>query len=210
MFYFHGKRDEHFSLASDPNIQINARFIGLRPAGRKHDFTGIQALGIMFAFHTFTIEATRAESWDKSIDHLQFIFDGKNIRVPEGHLSNWNSFDNRLVIERTERRNSVTITVEGIAEVSLNVVPVSKEDDRIHSYNLPANDCFAHLELQFRFFGLWQDVEGVLGRTYRPDFESTAKLGVEIPVVGGEDKYRTTALLSTDCKLCIFSPKADI
>lgn len=41
VFYFHGKSNEHFSLVSDLNMQINARFIGLRPAGRTRDYTWI-------------------------------------------------------------------------------------------------------------------------------------------------------------------------
>lgn len=61
------------------------------------------------------------------------------------------------------------------------------------------------MEVQFRFYGLSSDVEGVLGRTYRPNFENNAKPGVAMPVVGGEDKYKTTSLLSADCKMCIFS-----
>ncbi|XVF78119.1 hypothetical protein PTKIN_Ptkin14bG0103800 [Pterospermum kingtungense] len=41
----------------------------------------------------------------------------------------------------------------------------------------------------------------------RPDFENEAKPGVAMPVVGGEDKYRTTSLLSSDCSYCLFSPE---
>eukprot|EP00257_Ricinus_communis_P023549 XP_015583563.1 uncharacterized protein LOC8277671 [Ricinus communis] len=90
-------------------------------------------------------------------------------------------------------------------ECRLNVVPVTKEDDRIHSYQIPSDDCFAHLEVQFKFYGLSPKVEGVLGRTYQPDFENPAKPGVAMPVVGGEDKYRTSSLLSADCGSCMFS-----
>ncbi|KAG1347152.1 hypothetical protein COCNU_06G009810 [Cocos nucifera] len=201
VFYFHGRRDEYFSLITNPNVQINARFIGIRPAGRTRDFTWIQTLGIMFSLHAFTVEATRTERWDDAVDHLRFTFDGEPLEVPEGHLSEWKSIDKKLVVERTGSRNSVTITVEGIAEVSPNVVPVTKEDDEIHNYHIPFDDCFAHLEVQFRIFGLSPDVEGVLGRTYHPNFKTTAK-----PVVGGEDKYRTSSLVSPDCKLCLFSP----
>lgn len=207
MFYFHGRKDEYFSLISNPNLQINARFIGIRPVGRTRDFTWIQALGIMFSSHAFTVEATQTKQWDDAVDHLRFTFNGEPLEVPEGHLSEWKSIDQKLLVERTGSRNSITITVEGIAEVSLNVVPVTKEDDKIHNYHIPSDDCFAHLEVQFRVFGLLSpDVEGVLGRTYHPNFKNTAKSGVAMPVVGGEDKYRTSSLLSPDCKLCLFSP----
>ncbi|KAL5059039.1 hypothetical protein RYX36_015806 [Vicia faba] len=59
----------------------------------------------------------------------------------------------------------------------------------------------------FKFYDLSSKVEGVLGRTYPPDFENpVAKLGVAMPVVGGENRYRTTSLLSADCGACLFVP----
>lgn len=98
VFYFHGKRNEHFSLVSDLNLQINARFIGLRPAGRTRDYTWIQALGILVDSHTFSLEATRAAAWDDEIDHLKFSYDGKELDIPEGHLSAWNFSENDLLM----------------------------------------------------------------------------------------------------------------
>ncbi|PKI77590.1 hypothetical protein CRG98_002044 [Punica granatum] len=65
-------------------------------------------------------------------------------------------------------------------------------------------------EVQFRFFALSSKVEGVLARTYRPDFENPAKAGVEMAVVGGENRYRTSSLLSLDCTSCIFHTDNDI
>lgn len=206
VFYFHGKKDEHFSLVSDTNLQINARFIGLRPQGRTRDYTWIQALGVVFGSNTFSLEATPASSWDDHIDHLGFSFNGNEIAVPEGHASQWKSGE-LITVERASSRNSVTVTIPEVVEISVNVVPVTEEDDRIHSYKIPSGDCFAHLEVQFRFYGLSSNVEGVLGRTYQPDFQNPAKPGVAMPVVGGEDKYRTTSLLSAHCSACVFSPE---
>ncbi|PON68461.1 Root cap [Trema orientale] len=206
VFYFHGKRNEHFSLVSDQNLQINARFIGLRPAGRARDYTWIQALGLLFDSNTFSLEATPVSTWDDQVDHLKFSFNGQNLVVPDGHMSFWECPETRLRVQRTSSRNSVMVDIPEVAEVSVNVVPVTKEDDRIHNYQIPQNDCFAHLEVQFRFHGLSSNVEGVLGRTYQPDFENPAKPGVAMPVVGGEDRYKTTSLLSADCGACIFSP----
>ncbi|XP_078148944.1 uncharacterized protein LOC144544334 [Carex rostrata] len=206
VFYFNGKRDNHYALVSDRSMQINARFIGLRPQNRTRDFTWIQALGLMFDSRTFTVEAKRVKTWNETTDHLSFTLDGTSFQLREGYLSKWNSEDDTLLIERTERVNSLMITVNGVAEISVTVVPVTEQDDKIHGYNIPKDDCFAHLEVQFRFLGISQEVEGVLGRTYRPDYVSTVKRGVEMPVVGGADKYETTSLLSSDCKLCLFSP----
>lgn len=104
-----------------------------------------------------------------------------------------------MKLERVDARNNVIVTLEDVAKILVNVVPVTKEDDTIHNYQVPNDDCFAHLEVQFRFFGLSPMVDGVLGRTYREDFENPAKASVTMPVVGIEDKYRTTTLLSPNC-----------
>ncbi|CAK9325157.1 unnamed protein product [Citrullus colocynthis] len=206
VFYFHGKSNEHFSLVSDPDLQINARFIGLRPAGRSRDFTWIQALGLLFNSHSFSLEAKRAATWDDKVDHLKFTYNGKEVVIPDGRLSQWRSSKSNIIVQRTSTSNSVLVTLPEIAEVSVNVVPITKEDNRIHNYQIPKDDCFAHLEVQFRFHGLSSKVEGVLGKTYQPDFINPAKPGVAMPVVGGDKEYRTSSLLSADCSACLFSP----
>ncbi|PKI63309.1 uncharacterized protein LOC116213366 [Punica granatum] len=207
VFYFHGQTNQYFSLVSDRNLQINARFIGRHPEGRKRDNTWIQALGVMFGRHTFTLAANKVAKWDNSIDQLQFTYDGEPVHVGEGHLASWTAADSDLSLERTAHCNSITLTLPGVAEVSANVVPITKEDDRIHNYQIPEDDCFAHLEVQFQFFDLSEMVEGVLGQTYRPDFASPVKRGVAMPIMGGENKYRTSSLVSADCSYCNFSPE---
>ena len=207
MFYFHGKSNQHFSLVSDTNLQINAHFIGLRPAGRSRDYTWIQALALMFGSdHSFTLEAKRTEKWDIEEDHLQFSYDGKAFSIPQILYSEWTSPENNLKVERISSRNSARVTLSESVEISVNVIPVTEKDNRIHNYQIPPNDSFAHLEVQFRFFNLSAKVDGVLGKTYQPNFHNTAKAGVAMPIVGGADKYRTSSLLSADCKSCLFSP----
>ncbi|KAF2321770.1 hypothetical protein GH714_002636 [Hevea brasiliensis] len=76
--------------------------------------------------------------------------------------------------------------------------------DRVHKYQLPEDDAFAHLETQFKFFNLTDLVEGVLGQTYRPDYVSPVKTGVPMPMMGGEDKYHTPSLFSPLCSVCRF------
>ncbi|XP_028779883.1 uncharacterized protein LOC114736269, partial [Neltuma alba] len=205
VFYFHGKSNQHFALVSDSDLQINARFIGHRPAGRSRDYTWIQALGIISKSQTFSLEASKTAQWNDDVDLLRFSHNGNDVVLPEGSLSKWNSPEQDIKVERVANKNSVMVTIKDVAEILVNVVPVTKEDDRIHNYQLPSDDCFAHLEVQFRFTKLSSDVEGVLGRTYRPDFENPAKPGVAMPVVGGEDKYRTASLLSASCGSCLFS-----
>ncbi|KAL9441295.1 hypothetical protein AB3S75_019887 [Citrus x aurantiifolia] len=205
VFYFHGKSNEHFSLVSDSELQINARFIGHRPAGRSRDFTWIQALGILFKSHSFSLEAAKAATWDNEIDHLKFSYNGQDLVIPEGPLSIWYSEEKDVKVERVSSKNSAIVSLKDTAEILVNVVPVTKEDDRVHKYQVPADDCFAHLEVQFRFFNLSAKVDGVLGRTYRPDFENPAKPGVAMAVLGGEKEYKTESLFSTNCKTCIFA-----
>ncbi|XP_073025362.1 uncharacterized protein [Primulina eburnea] len=206
VFYFHGKSNEHFGLVSDLHLHVNARFIGLRPAGRLRDFTWIQALGILFDTHTFIVEATKAEKWDFEVDHLKFFYDGLELGIPEGYPSIWVSSEDSIMVERTSGKNSALITLPNKAEISINVVPITREDDRIHKYHIPSDDCFSHLEVQFSFYGLSPKVEGILGRTYQPDFVNPAKPGVSMAIMGGEEKYRTSSLSDADCKLCVFSP----
>ncbi|XP_050110689.1 uncharacterized protein LOC126589446 [Malus sylvestris] len=210
VFYFHGKKNEYFSLVSDPNLQINARFIGIRPEGRAKDNTWIQALGLLFDSKSFSLEASKASTWVDEINHLKFTYNGEELIIAESHLSTWESADNAIIVERTSSKNSVLVILLGVAEISVNVVPVTKEDDRIHNYQLPSDDCFAHLEVQFRFYDLSSNVEGVLGRTYQPDFKNPAKPGIAMPVLGGEHKYRTTSLFSADCTACVFTQPSEL
>ncbi|KAL1801894.1 hypothetical protein ACET3Z_030541 [Daucus carota] len=210
VFYFHGRSNEHFSLVSDHNLQINARFIGLRPAGRTRDYTWIQALGIQYGSQKFSIEATKAAAWNDNIDHLKLVYNDEDVILEETELSVWESEQGNIKAERISSRNDVIFSIPNVVEISVRVVPVTKEDDRVHNYQIPSNNCFAHLEVQFTFSRLSPEVEGVLGRTYRPDFENpAAKPGVAMPVVGGEDKYKVSSLLSSDCRNCIFSPTTD-
>ncbi|XP_013598750.1 PREDICTED: uncharacterized protein LOC106306619 [Brassica oleracea var. oleracea] len=205
VFYFHGKSNEHFSLVSDHDVQINARFTGHRPVGRSRDFTWIQALGFLFNTHKFSLETTKVATWDSEVDHLMFTIDGQDLVIPEKPLFTWYSSDKEIKIERLTQKNSVIVTIKDKTEIMVKVVPVTKEDDRIHNYKLPKDDCFAHFEVQFKFINLSPKVDGILGRTYRPDFKNPAKPGVAMPVVGGEDSFRTSSLLSHDCKTCLFS-----
>lgn len=153
MFYFHGKTNEHFSLVSDTNLQINARFIGRRPQGRSRDNTRIQALGLMFNSHTLTLAANKDAKWD---DQFFCTYNGKPIHISLGHLSTWTTQDSSLIVERTRRCNSVSITLPG-----------------------------------------------VLGQTYRPEFQSPVKRGAPMPFMGGEDKFKTSSLVSANCKMIV-------
>lgn len=206
MFYFHGNSNEDFCMISDRNLQINAHFIGRRPEGRTRDYTWVQSLGIMFGTHTFIVGATKVSKWDDNVDHLYFAFDGQAFTVTPEYLSLWKEPLSGLKVERTADTNIVIVSIPQMVELFVRAVPVTAEDNRVHNYQIPPNDAFSHLELQFKFFNFTYEVDGVLGQTYRPNFKNPVKVGVPMPIMGGENKYRTSSLLAADCRYCIFSP----
>ncbi|KAJ4868349.1 late embryogenesis abundant protein-related / LEA protein-related [Raphanus sativus] len=211
IFYFHGYKGGNFAIVSDNNLQINAHFIGTRPLGRTRDFTWVQALNVMFENHNLVIAANRVTQWDENSDAITLRFNGELITLPEDEQSEWraNSGQREIVVERTDERNSVRVLVSGLVQMDMRVRPIGKEENRVHNYQLPQDDPFAHLETQFTFLNLSELVEGVLGKTYRPDYVSSAKIGVSMPVVGGEDKYQTPSLFSPTCRLCRFKPREE-
>lgn len=208
MFYFHGATGGDFAIVSDDNLHINARFIGTRPATRTRDFTWVQALSVMFDSHTLVIAADRVSHWDDNVDALIVRWDGDTITIPTDGEAEWkvDNGEREVVVERTDDTNSVRVTVGGLLEMDVRVTPIGAEENRVHNYQLPADDAFAHLETQFRFKNLTESVEGVLGQTYRPGYVSPVKRGVPMPIMGGEDKYRTPSPFSSLCKLCRFQP----
>ncbi|KAI9196704.1 hypothetical protein LWI28_026265 [Acer negundo] len=206
MFYFHGAKGGNFAIVSDDNLHINAHFIGTRPEGRTRDYTWVQALAIMFDTHTLVIAAKRVSHWDDKVEALTVRWDGETVEVPTDGEEEWRVVkDGReVVVERTADTNSVRVTVAGLVQMDVKVRPIGAEENRVHNYQLPDNDAFAHLETQFRFSNLSDLVEGVLGKTYRPDYVSPVKRGVPMPMMGGEDKYQTPSLYSPLCNFCRF------
>ncbi|KAH9293378.1 hypothetical protein KI387_041418, partial [Taxus chinensis] len=86
-------------------------------------------------------------------------------------------------------------------------VPIPKEDDHVHRYQIPSYNCFAHLEIQLKNFNPSAMVEGVLGQTYRPNFKNLVKVEVPMPtIMGNEGKYKMSTLVVADYKSCIFKP----
>ncbi|KAH8518541.1 hypothetical protein H0E87_000405 [Populus deltoides] len=132
VFYFHGKSNEQFSLVYDFDLQIDSRFIGHRPAGRPRDFTLIQTLGIIYNSQTFSLEAPKAATWDSEVDHLKLTYNGQDLVILEGSFSTWYSPEKDLKVERVSSKNSAIITLEDRANILVNVVPVTEEDDKIH------------------------------------------------------------------------------
>nr|GMD71230.1 BMP-binding endothelial regulator protein [Ipomoea batatas] len=212
MFYFHGAKGADFAIVSDENLHINAHFIGTRPQGRTRDFTWVQALAVMFDSHTLVLAAKRVSKWDDNVDSLMVKWDGETVNVPTDEESEWgiNTGERSVVVERTDDVNTVKLTVSGLLELAAKVVPIGEQENRSHNYQIPADNAFAHLETQFKFLALSDSVEGVLGKTYQPGYESPVKRGVAMPMMGGEDKYQTPSLYSPLCKHCRFQRPSGI
>ncbi|XP_077234479.1 uncharacterized protein LOC143876676 [Tasmannia lanceolata] len=199
-FYFHGKKDKDFCILSDQNLHINAHFIGKRNPAMTRDFTWVQSIGILFDHHKIFVGAQKTATWDNSIDRLSLSFDGEPVSLPPNEGSKWQpSGAPHVTITRTHDTNGVILEAAGNFMITASAVPITKKESKIHRYNISKDDCFAHLELGFKFYSLTDNVHGVLGQTYRPDYTSRAKLGVSNPVLGGDREFSTSNLFATNC-----------
>ncbi|XVE94474.1 hypothetical protein REPUB_Repub02eG0012000 [Reevesia pubescens] len=208
MFYFHGKKDKEFCLVSDFNVHINAHFIGKR-SQKGRDFTWVKSIGILFDSHQLYIGARRVSKWRESVENMLIKLDGKDVLVPAGEGQTWQSPEAGLKIQRLAETNKVRLRVEGMVEIVARVVPITSEESRVHGYDVTEDDCFAHLELNFKFDSLSTMVDGVLGQTYKPNYQSRVKLSVAMPIMGGAHKFATSNLFATDCAVSNFGLKAE-
>ncbi|XP_071719307.1 uncharacterized protein [Rutidosis leptorrhynchoides] len=203
-FYFHGQKDRDFCLVSDPNLHINGHFIGKRNPKLARDFTWVQSIGIMFDEHKLLVGAKKTSTWDDNEEHLFISFDDTPLTL-DG--KNWNYRNSSLLITRTSPTNGVAIEVTNSFRITASVVPIGEDESRIHGYNITNEDCFAHLELGFKFYNLSDEVDGVLGQTYRKNYVSKMKVSSKMPVMGDKPKYSTTGLFAIDCAVSRFGRK---
>ncbi|KAL9253821.1 hypothetical protein AKJ16_DCAP03759 [Drosera capensis] len=204
-FYFHGKKDRDFCLVTDSNLHINAHFIGKTNPDMHRDFTWVQALGILFDSHQLYVGAMKTAVWNDVVDRLELTFDGAPVYIPAIPGASWQSSDSpSITITRAHVSNDVVIEAEGKFRIIVVVVPITRKESIVHKYGITDDDCFAHLDLSFKFFSLTGDVNGVLGQTYASSYVSRVKLAAKMPVLGGNKQFSTSGLFATDCEVARF------
>ncbi|KAL2544920.1 late embryogenesis abundant protein-related/LEA protein-related [Forsythia ovata] len=204
-FYFHGKKDKEFCIVTDSNLHINAHFIGRRNANMGRDFTWVQSLGILFDNHQIFVGAQKTASWDNSVDHLDLSFNGKPVFLPASDGAKQQPASGVSVTRSGRDTNSVVIEVEGNFRIRATVVPITEKESKIHKYGITEEDCFAHLDLGFKFYSLSGEVNGVLGQTYARNYTSRVKMGIDMPVLGGQREFASSSIYSTDCAVARFN-----
>ncbi|KAE8645855.1 formin-like protein 20 [Cucumis sativus] len=205
-FYFHGKKDKDFCLVSDPNLHINAHFIGKRNPSLKRDFTWIESLAILFNNHRLLIAAQKTDVWDDSIDRLNIVLDDHPMALPisEGSQVQHPTENPTVIIVRLAATNHVMVEAKGLFRITAKVVPITKEDSRIHNYGIEEGDSFAHLDVGFKFFELSEDVNGVLGQTYGAGYVSSINVKAAMAVMGRGKEFETSSLFAADCAVSRF------
>ncbi|KAL0356861.1 UNVERIFIED_CONTAM: hypothetical protein Scaly_1371800 [Sesamum calycinum] len=177
------QEDRDFCLVTDPNLHINAHFIGRRNENMKRDFTWVQSIAILFGDHQIFIGAQKTATWDDAVDRLSLAFDGEPIALPASQVA---PSTPPSVRRREEGRR------------------YQQRESRVHNYGISKDDCYAHLELGFKFFSLSGTVNGVLGQTYANNYVSRVKMGAPMPVLGGEREFAVSNLFATDCAVSQF------
>ncbi|KAM7260347.1 hypothetical protein ACFE04_016088 [Oxalis oulophora] len=130
-------------------------------------------------------------------------FDGVPVSMAESEGAKWQS--GGFSITRLSDTNNVFVEAEGNCKITAKVVPITEQDSRIHNYGVTKDDSFAHLDLGFKFHSLSNEVNGVLGQTYRPDYVSRVNVRVSMPVMGGNKEFKTSSLFTPDLAVARFS-----
>ncbi|CAN6438776.1 unnamed protein product [Victoria cruziana] len=171
----------------------------------KRDFTWVQSIGVLFGNHRLFLGAKKVARWDDAVDQLAIAFDGELIFLPTTENAKWTAPESSLTITRSgSSTNEAAVEAPDNFKITARVVPISNEESRIHGYGITDDDCFAHLDLRFRFHSLTGGVNGVLGQTYADNYMSRANIGLKMPVLGGDQEFLSSGLFTTDCMAARF------
>ncbi|CAN6438774.1 unnamed protein product [Victoria cruziana] len=171
----------------------------------KRDFTWVQSIGVLFGNHKLFLGAKKVAQWDDAVDQLVIAFDGEIVFLPTTENAKWAAADSSLAITRSSSTtNEVAVEVPNNFVISAKVVPITEHDSRVHRYGITVDDCFAHLDLGFRFYSLTGSANGVLGQTYADNYASRANIGLKMPVLGGDREFASSGIFATDCAVSTF------
>ncbi|KAM0896375.1 hypothetical protein ACQ4PT_023250 [Festuca glaucescens] len=206
----------HVKTTSVKNASPSARISALSPApslaatARQHagvwTFRELRvALGITFGDHRLYVGARKAVEWDDDEDHIEITLDGEPVNVDTANNARWVSkVLPDLSVKRIDNVNSIKVDLAGVFSISASAVPISDEDSKIHSYGKTMKDSLVHLDLRFKFHSLTNNVDGVLGQTYRMDYVNKMNVTAKMPIMGGAPKYLSSGLFSVDCAVSKF------
>eukprot|EP00475_Leptophrys_vorax_P025755 TRINITY_DN36015_c0_g2_i3.p1 TRINITY_DN36015_c0_g2~~TRINITY_DN36015_c0_g2_i3.p1 ORF type:complete len:440 (-),score=22.80 TRINITY_DN36015_c0_g2_i3:157-1476(-) len=221
---FSGRPNRNYALISDSHFQMNGFFGGRysRWAGDVKALTWIRSIGIMVGHHTLVLEARRGPSAEYLNGYLaRVVADGVpvEITVPGTTVELWEGASIRWEAARllsgTDLVDVYDVKIGEVATVRLTLRPEVK--------NLrTATDGAVHFGLDILNSAFSGAVHGVLGQTFRPDFQGRVaqhKLVwselLQVMMVpgdnaegfldGGMDDYEVADLLKTDCKFCHFT-----
>ncbi|GKC13233.1 putative root cap [Tanacetum coccineum] len=175
------KQDKDFCLVADNNLHINGHFIGKRNDNMGRDFTWVQYIGVRFANQKLQIDAQKTASWDDAIDRISITYDGESILLPE-----------------TEDAKNGNLPQPQLLGLGIQMMSLLKL--------ITSSRSRPKWSQRFKlFYSLSNEVDGVLGQTYKSDYVSNVKKEVLMPVMGGEKMFKSGNLFATDCSMAKFT-----
>ncbi|GAQ88470.1 hypothetical protein KFL_004310080 [Klebsormidium nitens] len=213
-FDWHGVRNEVFSIISDTDFQLNARFVGERTNTEDIEHgTWIEEMAMGYndesgATHFVSIGIDQEKEFEAA-DVFFFTFDGEDIPIGSGTAEyTWTSPDGRATITREPHmRAHARIKIDGHFEATFN--------PRVES-RIQLDPLGKYLDMDMESLTISRHAHGVLGQMFRPDAVErrnavTADMtGHEFLVEGATSDYRVSSLTSADSTFNQFNLAAGV
>ncbi|GAQ88469.1 hypothetical protein KFL_004310070 [Klebsormidium nitens] len=201
-FDWHGVRDQIFSIISDTDFQMNARFVGERTNTENVEHgTWIEEMAMGYkdeagVTHFVSIGIDQEKEFEAA-DVFFFTFDGEDIPVGSGTAEyTWTSPDGQATITREPHmRAHARIKIDGHFEATFS--------PRIES-RIQLDPLGKYLDMDMDHLTISRHAHGVLGQMFRPDAierrnaVTTNATGHEFLVEGVTSDYRVSSLTSAD------------